>query len=125
LIGKYLMSMEGVANYYTEATLRQGNYGEDGIKGKVIRGYHPKRSGDIAFILESGWTESGSIQGTTHGSPYSYDTHVPILFYGHGIKKGSSTRLHSITDIAPTISTILRIKFPSGSTGQPVAEMFE
>jgi predicted AlkP superfamily pyrophosphatase or phosphodiesterase len=125
LIGKYLMSMEGVANYYTEATLRQGNFGEDGIKGKIIRGYHAKRSGDIVFILDSGWTEAGSIQGTTHGSGYTYDTHVPILFYGNGIKKGSSVQLHSITDIAPTIAVLLKIKFPSGATGNPVQEILD
>lgn len=124
LIGKYLMSMEGVANYYTEATIRQGNYGEEGLKGKVIRGFHPKRSGDIVYVLEPGWTEAGSIQGTTHGSGYTYDTHVPILFYGSGIKKGSSVEPHYITDIAPTISTLLKIKFPSGATGQPVSEIF-
>ena len=117
------MSMEGVANYYTEATLRQGNYGEYGIKGKVIRGYHARRSGDIIFILDSGWTEGGSIQGTTHGSGYTYDTHVPILFYGNGIKKGSSVQLHSITDIAPTIAVLLNIKFPSGATGNTVQEI--
>ena len=125
LIGKYLMAMDGVANYFTEATLRQGNYGEEGLKGKVIRGYNLKRSGHIVFILDSGWLESGSIQGTTHGSGYTYDTHVPALFYGFGIKKGSSVKPHAITDIAPTISALLKIKFPSGATGEPVSEILD
>ena len=125
LIGKYLMALDGIATYYTEATLRQGNYGEDGIKGKVIRGFHPKRSGDIVYILEPGWTESESTRGTTHGSPYSYDTHIPALFYGSGVKKGSSSKLHAVTDIAPTIAVLLHIKFPSGATGQPVSELLD
>jgi predicted AlkP superfamily pyrophosphatase or phosphodiesterase len=125
LIGKYLMSLDGVANYYTEGILRQANFDEGGIKGSVIRGFHPKRSGDIVFVLEPGWTESDSPQGTTHGSPYSYDTHVPILFYGNGIKKGSSAQYHRITDIAPTISVLLKIKFPSGSTGAPILELLD
>lgn len=125
LIGKYLMNMDGVANFYTEAMLREGDYDAGGIKGSIIRGYNNRRSGDIVFYLEPGWFESGSIQGTTHGSPYTYDTHVPILFYGHGVKKGSSVRYHRITDIAPTISTILKIKFPNGSTGEPIEELFE
>ena len=125
LIGKYLMALDGVATYYTEATLRQGNYGEEGIKGKVIRGYHAKRSGDIVYILEPGWTGSESTRGTTHGSPYTYDTHIPALFYGSGVKKGSSSQLHAVTDIAPTISVLLRIKFPSGTTGQPVSELLD
>jgi hypothetical protein len=125
LIGKYLMTQEGVANYYTSSALRDGDYSEGGIKGAIIRGYNARRSGDIVISLEPGWFDSASPQGTTHGSAYSYDTHVPALFYGFGIKKGTSARYHPITDIAPTISALLRIKFPSGCTGQPVAEIFE
>jgi predicted AlkP superfamily pyrophosphatase or phosphodiesterase len=125
LIGKFLMTIDGVANYYTEGVLRQGNGNDQGVKGHVIRGYHPKRSGDIVVVLEPGWFESGSIQGTTHGSPYSYDTSVPMLFYGKGIKHGTSVRYHPITDIAPTIAALLNIKYPSGCTGNPAEEVFE
>lgn len=125
LIGKYLLTLDGVADIYTENILRETNYNEGGIRGAIVRGYHAKRSGDIVISLEPGWFSGGSVQGTTHGSPYSYDTHVPGLFYGYGIKKGSSVRYHPITDIAPTISVLLNIKFPSGCTGQPVAEIFE
>ncbi|HEY5822978.1 MAG TPA: alkaline phosphatase family protein, partial [Cyclobacteriaceae bacterium] len=67
----------------------------------------------------------GGVTGSTHGSPYSYDTNVPILFYGWGIKKGSSVEYHPITDIAPTLSVLLRIKFTSGCTGQPIKEILE
>ena len=125
LIGKYLMTIDGVANFYTEAMLRDADYNEGGIKGAIVRGYHAKRSGDIAILLEPGWFEGSTLQGTAHGSPYAYDTHVPVLFYGCGIRKGSSVRYHPITDIAPTISALLRIKFPNGSTGQPIVEIFE
>lgn len=125
LIGKFLMAQPGVANYYTEGVLRQGRYEEEGVKGMIIRGYHPKRSGDVVMVLEPGWFQSGSIQGTTHGSPYAYDTHVPILFYGKGVKKGSSVRYHAITSIAPTLSMLLNIGIPSGCTGKPVEELFE
>jgi arylsulfatase A-like enzyme len=125
LIGKFLMTVDGVADYYTESTLRQASFNEEGIRGAVVRGFNPKRSGDIVVVFQPGWFEGGSPTGTTHGSPYNYDTHVPALFYGGGIKKGKSVRYHTITDIAPTISTILNIKFPNGCTGQPVAEIFE
>lgn len=125
LIGKFLMTQEGTANYYTEGMIRQGRYDEAGAKGMVIRGYHPKRSGDVVFLLESGWIEAGWPQGSTHGSSYTYDTHVPVLFYGKGIKKGVSTQYHTITDIAPTLSILLNIKFPTGCTGKPVSELFE
>lgn len=125
LISNFLMEVEGIANVYSESVLRQGRFDEEGIKGMVIRGYHPKRSGDLVVVLEPGWYEYGKIQGSTHGSPYSYDTHVPVLFYGNGIKKGSSVKYHPITDIAPTLSVLLNIKFPNGCTGQPITELFE
>lgn len=123
LITKFLLSTEGIAQVYTSTTLRQANSDEVGIRGKVVRGFHPKRSGDIAYVLEPGWISWGGITGSTHGSGYTYDTHIPILFYGAGVKAGSSAQFHTITDIAPTLATILKIKFPSGCTGQPVAEL--
>lgn len=122
LITKYFMATEGVANVYPEHVLRQADFDEGGIKGMVIRGFHPKRSGDLAIVLEPGWFDAYRIQGTTHGSPYSYDTHIPILFFGNGIKQGSTATYRRITDIAPTLSVLLKIKFPNGCTGQPVTE---
>jgi predicted AlkP superfamily pyrophosphatase or phosphodiesterase len=125
LAGKFLMTLDGVANYYTEALIKQSDFKEGGVKGMIIRGHHAKRSGDLAFVLEPGWIESKSVQGTTHGSPYAYDTHVPILFFGSGVKQGSSSLYHPITDIAPTLSVILKIMFPSGTTGQPIEELLK
>jgi arylsulfatase A-like enzyme len=125
LITKYFMATEGVANVYPEHILRQADYDEGGIKGMVVRGFHPKRSGDLAVVLEPGWFDAYRIQGTTHGSPYSYDTHIPMLFFGNGIKRGSTATYHRITDIAPTLSVLLKISFPNGCTGQPVAEALE
>jgi len=121
----FLLKQDGIANAYSENVLRQSQFDEGGIKGFIVRGYHAKRSGDVMIVMEPGWYGAGNIQGTTHGSPYTYDTHVPILFYGNGIRKGSSVRYHTVTDIAPTISALLNIKFPSGCTGQPVEELFE
>jgi predicted AlkP superfamily pyrophosphatase or phosphodiesterase len=128
LISKYLLTVEGVAQVFPESLIRQSAFDEQSIKGKVVRGYHVKRCGDIAFVLEPGWVSwSVTWRGTTgasHGSVYAYDTHVPVIFYGWGIKKGSSVDFHTITDIAPTLSVLLGIKFPSGCTGQPIPELF-
>ena len=63
--------------------------------------------------------------GTTHGSGWTYDTHVPILMYGWGIKPGNSVRYTTITDIAPTLSMLLNIRLPNGATGQPIKEVFK
>lgn len=125
LTGKFLMTLDGVANYYTEAVIKQSDFNEGGIKGKIIRGHHPKRSGDVAFVLEPGWFEGNSVQGTTHGSPYAYDTHIPMLFFGCGVKQGTSSVYHPITDIAPTVSVLLKIMFPNGCTGQPITELLK
>ena len=121
LIIQYLESVEGIAAVYSATTLRNANFSEGGLKGNLARGFHHKRSGDIALALEPQWFEGGE-SGTTHGSAYAYDTHVPIIFYGWGIAKGSSVDYHTITDIAPTLSVLLRIKFPSANTGNPVAK---
>lgn len=80
-----------------------------------------KRSGDIQIVTQSGWI-SGSGTGTTHGSPYNYDTHVPFLLYGWGVNAGETLRRTYISDIAPTIAALLHILPPSGSVGNPVAE---
>jgi predicted AlkP superfamily pyrophosphatase or phosphodiesterase len=123
LISQYLMRVEGVAAVYAAATIKSSDYGEKGLKGNIVRGFNHKRSGDLAFALQPGWINWTGAAGTTHGSGYTYDTHVPVLFYGWGIKKGSSSQPHTITDIAPTLSVLLRIKFPSGCTGQPITEI--
>jgi predicted AlkP superfamily pyrophosphatase or phosphodiesterase len=91
----------------------------------LAAGYNVQRSGDILLTLNPGWlTEGNKGGGTTHGSHYTYDTHVPMLFYGMKINTGSSVKYHPITDIAPTLSMLLNIKLPSGATGHPIEEMF-
>jgi len=125
LIKNFLMTVDGIADVYTESAIRMAAYDEGGIRGMVARGYNAKRSGDITYILEPGWIEWGKVQGSTHGSTYAYDTHVPVLFYGFGIKKGTSAHYHPITDIAPTLSVLLKIRFPSGCTGQPIEELLK
>lgn len=123
LIRNYLQKQPGIAEVYTRQSLQSSDYGELGTKGMLRRGFNSKRSGDLAIALEPGWVGGSSNTGTSHGSSYTYDTHVPILFYGFGVKQGSSAQYHGITDIAPTLSIIMKVKFPSGCTGQPIAEL--
>jgi predicted AlkP superfamily pyrophosphatase or phosphodiesterase len=123
LVSNFLLKERGIANVFSKNIIRQGNFNEGGYKGMVVRGYHPKRSGDVAFIFEPNWIEYGKPQGTDHGSPYTNDTHVPILFFGKGVKQGNSSQYHAVTDIAATLAVMLRIKFPNGCTGQPITEI--
>jgi predicted AlkP superfamily pyrophosphatase or phosphodiesterase len=93
-------------------------------KEKIINGYHPERSGVIQIILEPSWY-SGSSQrstGATHGTLNPADTHIPMVFMGWGIKQGKSNSIYNMTDIAPTITSLLRIQEPNGNIGKPVVE---
>ncbi len=87
---------------------------------EIRRGLHPRRSGDVIFMLDPAWHGDDQFfgsGGTTHGSPYPYDTHVPLLWYGWQVKPGETFNPVNITDIAPTLSAILRIMEPNGTTG--------
>jgi predicted AlkP superfamily pyrophosphatase or phosphodiesterase len=84
--------------------------------------YNPRRSGDLYLVTQPGWLEGYRKGGTSHGTLYNYDTHVPLVFYGWGIKPGETTRRTHIADIASTVSALLHILEPSGNIGDPVAE---
>ena len=83
----------------------------------IKNGYHPERSGDIVFVLEPNVIIYGD-RGTTHGSGYDYDTHVPLIFYGNGINKGETSIRTEITDIAPTINALLGLETSQAYSGK-------
>jgi arylsulfatase A-like enzyme len=93
------------------------------IKELVINGIYPQRSGDIQILYEPYWFEAYRPSGTTHGSHFSYDTHVPLLFFGWKIKPGTLHRNVYITDIAPTLADILRISEPNACIGNVIPEV--
>jgi len=96
----------------------------DPIASRLFDGHQPGISGDVVFVLKPGWLTYGRT-GTTHGSPFAYDTHVPCLFYGAGVNNGSTFETTRIRDIAPTISAILKIPYPNGTTGSPISEVIK
>jgi len=93
-------------------------------KEKIINGYHPERSGVIQIVLEPAWYSGSSPRstGATHGTMNPADVHIPMVFMGWGIKQGESNQSYNMTDIAPTISGILRIQEPNGNIGKAVNE---
>ena len=113
---------------YSASELSGSNDGD--IWFRMIRsGYHREESGDILFLLETGYlSKSTDIpsahRGTSHGSPYNYDTHVPLLWYGKGIKPGEIIRKIDITDIAATLSDMLNLQRTGSMTGEPIIELF-
>lgn len=93
------------------------------IKTSMINSYNFKRSGSIQIVPDPGWMPAYSQKGTTHGSWNPYDTHIPLLFMGAGIRQGSTNRIISMTDIAPTLAALLNISLPSGNVGIPIDEV--
>ncbi|WP_268035045.1 alkaline phosphatase PafA [Algoriphagus sp. PAP.12] len=120
-LATFLLRFRGIKEVYTAHTLKTNSFTE--LRPHLLQmGYNHKASGDIMLILEPSWLTGGA-RGTSHGTGFSYDTNVPILFYGWNIPHGSSTRYATITDIAPTLSMLLEIRLPNGATGQPIQEI--
>ncbi|MGJ8743716.1 alkaline phosphatase PafA [Polaribacter sp.] len=117
------LDFDGIYKSVTAKTLQTTNF-TDGILNSLQNGYNQKFSGDVLLIPYPA-TLTGGRKGTSHGSGNSYDTHVPIIFYGHGIKKGSSSKKYEIIDIAPTMANLLQIEFPNGTSGKVIDEVLE
>lgn len=129
-IASFLVNMDGISWALTAHQLQSEAY-PDGMKSLLQKGYDPKRSGDVLLSFDPGFVPQTNasmtvdkMQGTTHGSGYTYDRHVPLLWYGKGIPSGESVRSVSPTDIAVTLALMLDIQFPSGSDAQPLLELF-
>lgn len=93
------------------------------IKTRIINGYNWQRSGDIQLISHDSMLPPYAKTGTTHSVWNSYDSHIPLIFMGWGIKNGESNAAYNMTDIAPTLAALLRIQFPSGNIGNPITEV--
>ena len=118
-----VLSFDKIYKAVTARTLQTTNFTE-GIMHSLQQGYNPKFSGDVLMIPYPA-TLNYSRKGTSHGSGYSYDTHVPLIFYGNGIKKGVSKKTYKIIDIAPTISNLLKIESPNGTSGNIIDEVLK
>jgi predicted AlkP superfamily pyrophosphatase or phosphodiesterase len=121
-IASFALTFKGVANAYTSFQLN-GDILKNKLAGLIQNGFYLKRSGDIAILLEPAWLDDYPHTGTSHGTTYTYDTHVPLLWYGSHIKTGFTSEPIDITDIAPTIAALLNIMAPSACTGKPILEI--
>lgn len=121
----FLLEYPGIDKVFTRDMLNYASYAE-GMGWFVQNGFHQKRSGDVVYVFEPGYIGFyHSEKGTSHGSGYNYDTHVPLIFYGWGIKTGETAKYSEITDVAPTVSVLLGIAFPSGATGKVLHQVFD
>ncbi len=122
-VALFILTIDGIAGSLSAYSLHFGQFTE-GIGRKVQRGYNQKRSGDVMTWLEPQWMPWAPT-GTTHGSPYSYDTRAPMIWYGWDISPGSSTETVYISDIASTLAVFLNTAYPNGNTGSPMNHLMD
>jgi hypothetical protein len=130
VVGEAALTLPGVARYFTRAQLEAGSIpASDAIARRVLHGFHTQRSGDLIIIFQpysilfsDPDDPTDPREPATHGSPYSYDTHVPLIIMSGSIKAGRYVEAATPADIAPTLASILGIQSPSSATGRVLSE---
>lgn len=127
-IKKEVEKWNHVFSVYTSTEIQNGLVVDNYWSKMISNGYDRELSGDVIFILNPGFLSKKVVsdeekKGTSHGSPFGYDTQVPLLFYGKNIKPKEIYRHIDIIDIVPTLAPMLNISQPSTTTGQPILEI--
>ncbi|WP_340154451.1 alkaline phosphatase PafA [uncultured Winogradskyella sp.] len=117
------LTYKNVSKVYTANAMSSTSF-STGVEELLQNGFNQKRSGDVILVNDTAFISYGRT-GSTHGSALNYDTHVPLLFFGKGIKHGETFNKTIIPDIAPTMSALLGISFPNGATGQPLGFLID
>ena len=126
-IAERIALWEGVKCVFTSKEL-QNSTADNGWRDMIRMGYVPQESGDLIYMLEPGFLpksadSESTRKGTSHGSAFGYDTHVPLLWYGKNIKHQEIFRKVNITDITATLTHILYVQKPNATTGEPILEL--
>jgi hypothetical protein len=114
------MAVPHVTRVYTRDELARGVAPDDRIGHRIIRGFNQQRSGDLEIILEPYWIRDAA--GATHGTPYNYDAHIPLILMGARIKPGEYADPVALNDLAPTLATLANVEIPAGSVGRVLTE---
>lgn len=122
VVRKIGIDFDGIADVLNLHDLGKANI-NDYLLTLYKNGNHAKRSGDIQFVIEPGWVSGSST--ATHGAPYNYDTHIPLLFMGWGIKPGETFKRTAVADTAPTVAALLKILEPSGNIGIVIEDVMK
>ena len=125
-LAEELQKFDGVATAVSASALRTGGLPDTLLMRSILRNFHPKRSGDVILVFEPNVFINdfdGLTVASTHGSPWRYDTFVPVMFAGDGIEARTVSRPVTPYDIAPTLATRLGVKPPSGAIGEPLPEV--
>jgi predicted AlkP superfamily pyrophosphatase or phosphodiesterase len=126
VVAEELMKFDGVAAAVSSTALRTASLPDTLLNRTILRNFHSKRSGDIYLVFEPNVFINdfdGLTVASTHGSPWRYDTYVPVMFAGAGLQSKTVSRLITPYDIAPTLAAYLGVKPPSGAIGNPLMEV--
>ena len=118
-----MIQFDGIANAVSSTTLMRSEFNK-GMYQKMQNSFNQRRSGDVMLNLKPGWLEDITLTSSSN-SPYVYDTHVPLIWYGWRIKRQEVSQEVHISDIAPTISLLLNISKPNGSTGRTLTGLLK
>ena len=122
-VARFLVQFTGVQAAYPYSAFETNDFGTGNLK-RIINNFSPQRSGDVIVILNPGWVEKERDYVTNYNSPYEYDSHVPLIWYGWTINRATVTRQVNMTDIAATLSTLCKVPYPNACTGEPMFELF-
>ena len=131
-LAREIIKIPGIAYALTRTALLDGRVAGSPVQEQIRRSFHPVRSGNIHLVPEQYWflhstdeADKMGLEGISaiHGSPWAYDTFVPIIFAGHRVPRGKVYRRVGPHDIAATIAAYIDVKPPSGSTGDPLPEV--
>lgn len=121
---RFLLTYPGIAHAYTRSQLESGSLPDNRIAKLMQRAWHAQISGDIVLVTKPYWHFSSAAHGTSHGTPYQYDTNVPLMLMGQRwIKPGSYGQYAEVVDIAPTLAHLLRIRAPAAAEGRVLTEV--
>lgn len=122
-VARFLVQFTGIASAYPYSAFEANDFGNGNLR-RIINNFSPQRSGDIIITLNSGWIEKQDDYVADHNSPYEYDSHVPLIWYGWSVNRAAVTRKVNMTDIAATLSSICKVPYPNACTGEPMFEIF-
>lgn len=121
-VARFLVQFTGVSAAYPYSAFEANDFGNGNLK-RIINNFNPQRSGDVIVTLNPGWVDRDEEYITNHNSPYEYDSHVPLIWYGWTVNRATVTRKVNMTDIAATLSNLCKIPYPNACTGEPLVEL--
>ena len=122
-VARFLIQFTGIASAFPYSAFEANDFGSGHLR-KIVNNFSPLRSGDVIVTLNPGWVEKEDGEVTDNNSPYEYDSHVPLIWYGWTVNRATVMRKVNLTDIAATLSSLCKVPYPNSCTGEPLPELF-